>query len=285
MLFVIEACDRRSSQHTERIWQHLWELRDAVPVSVVLPTVVSSPCPLLAEETADTVCSATGMQVPQASAWVPFEVDLSHFLNSNGDIRLQALEKALTECVDKGEQHHDACRWGATSLKYDSWLNRRLAVAIRGWGGVVQRRGDDPRRFRTLRELLELAEFVTATLVTRSRALAEQRGHCPALDVTDTHLAGSGPEMRARWRRAVDDTALRHRNLTMMSPWDVFPAGEPADLAYVDLLPLLRCANCVSFQRGVDISHWNVNEFRRFYERISAILQGGSDAGLIAKQV
>ena len=91
--------------------------------------------------------------------------------------------------------------------------------------------------------------------------------------------------MLARWQRAVEDTATRHRNLTMMSPWDVFPSHEAADLRYVDLLPLLRRANCLSFQRNVDINHWNVNEFRSFYERVNAILRGGGEAGLIAKQV
>jgi hypothetical protein len=192
-------------------------------------------------------------------------VDVSQFAHDNGDIRLNALERALSDCVDRGDSLHDSRDWPSPAIQFDSWLNRRLAVAIRGWGNLVKRRGADPRAFRTLTELEELADFINKTLRARSQVLAK--------------------EMKLRWRRAVDQTALRHRNLITMSAWDVFPQDQPADSRYVDLLPLLRCANCLSFQRDVDISHWSINEFRRFYERVSAILRCSRDAGQIAKQV
>ncbi len=70
-----------------------------------------------------------------------------------------------------------------------------------------------------------------------------------------------------------------------MSVWDVFPQDGPADLRYFDLLPIVRCAHSLSFRRDVDITHWNIDEFRRFYERVSAILQRNIEAGRIAKQV
>lgn len=285
MLFVLEAADRQPSSASERIWRHLWELRDTVSVNVVLPTVVASPCPLLAEEQAETVCSMTGMQVPAGSAWIPLKVDLARYVKSDGDIRTQALERALTRCVDSGDSLHETGHWRAPLLQYDSWLNRRLAIAIRGWGTVVKRRRADPCSFATLEALEELAAFITATLVTHSRSLARQRGHCPALEVAGARLAGSGAEMKARWRRAVAESALRHRNLTMMSPWDVFPAGEPADRRYLDLLPVLRRADCLSFRRDVDIRHWKVNEYRGFYERVAAILERRNATGVIAKHV
>jgi hypothetical protein len=260
-------------------------MRDAVPVSMVLPTVVSSPCPLLAEEHADTVLSPTGIQVPQNSAWIPMQVDISQFVDDSGDVRLGPLERALNDCVERGESLHDSRRWSSPVVELDSWLNRRLAVALRGWGDLVKRRGSDPGAFSTLQELEGLAEFIGRTLRARSRALARKNGYCPALDIAGTQVLSGGGEMKLRWQRAVNDTALRHRNLTTMSAWDVFPQRGPADLRYVDLLPLLRCANCLSFQRSVDISHWKVNEFRRFYERVSAILRCKFDAGRIAKQV
>lgn len=285
MFFVINASEWQSSRHADRVWRHLWELRDVVPVSVVLPTVVSSPCSLLAEERADAVCSSTGMQVPQSSAWVPLQVDLSRFVSKNGDMRLQALERALIQCVDRGEATHETTAWASASLQSDSWLNRRLAVGIRGWGSVVQIRGDDPNSFATLSGLLELADLVGSTLEARSRALAQELGHCPALDVEGARIVQGSHEVRARWQRAVEASAIRHRNLLMMSPWDVFPASRPADLRYINLLPVLRCANSLSFQRDVDISHWKVNEFRGFYERVAAILGHAHGVGLIAKQV
>lgn len=285
MFFVMDIRARPSPHSADLIWRRLWEMRDAVPVSMVLPTVVSSPCPLLAEEHADTVLSPTGIQVPQNSAWIPLQVDISQFVDDSGDVRLGPLERALNDCVERGESLHDSRRWSSPVVELDSWLNRRLAVALRGWGDLVKRRGSDPGAFSTLQELEGLAEFIGRTLRARSRALARKNGYCPALDIAGTQVLSGGGEMKLRWQRAVNDTALRHRNLTTMSVWDVFPQRGPADLRYVDLLPLLRCANCLSFQRSVDISHWKVNEFRRFYERVSAILRCKFDAGRIAKQV
>jgi len=285
MFFVMDIRASPPPQSADRIWRHLWEMRDAVSVSIVLPTVVSSPCPLLAEERADSVLSATGIQVPQNSAWIPMQVDVSRFVRENGDIRLNALEKVLNHCVDRGDSLHDSRSWSSSVVQFDSWLNRRLAVAIRGWGDLVSRRRADPGAFRTLKELEELAEFIGTTLRARSHALARERGYCPAVDVAGMKVLTGGGEMKLRWQRAVDHTALRHRNLTTMSVWDVFPQAGPADFRYVDLLPLMRCANCLSFQRSVDISHWTINEFRRFYERVSAILRCKFDAGQIAEQV
>lgn len=285
MFFVIDTSASKSSRYEDRVWQHLWEIRDVMPISVVLPTVVSSPCPLLAEESADAILSSTGIQVPHNSAWIPLQVDVSQFLNGNGDIRLSALEMALINCVDQGDALHDSSHWPSAAVQYDSWLNRRLAVAVRGWGNLVRRRGADPGAFRTLSELEDLADFISKTLHRRSQALARERGHCPAVDVAGTRILNSTNEMQSRWQRAVDHAALRHRNLTTMSAWDVFPQGQPADLRYVDLLPLLRCANCLSFRRDVDITHWNINEFRSFYERVSAVLRCSLDKGRIAKQV
>ncbi len=285
MFFVVAAFPGAVAGQQARVWHHLWQLRDVPSVSVVLPTVVSSPCPLLADEPADAVCPASGLQVPQETAWVPLEVDLVDYLDDDGDIRLSRLERALRDRVECGDARHRQGRWARQALARDSRLNRRLAIAIRGWGSVVALRGDDPRAFATLRRLEELAEFIGATLRAHSQKLARERGYCPALDVAGAPVQASGAEMSARWRRAVADNAIRHRNLSMMSPWDVFPAGTPADLRYVDLLPLLRCANCLSFRRSVDIGHWNASEFRGFYERVGAVLQRRDDAGSIAKQV
>lgn len=285
MFFVVDTSASRSPHCESRIWRQLWEMRDIVPVSVVLPTVVSSPCPLLAEESAEAILLSSGLAVPQNSAWIPMQVDVSQFADDNGDIRLAALELALQDCVDRGDLLHDSSGWSSPAIQLDSRLNRRLAIAIRGWGDLVKLRGADPGAFRTLSELKELADFAGNTLRARSQALAREKGYCPAVDLAGARIQGCGSEMRLRWQRAVDHTALRHRNLTTMSAWDVFPRGQPADLRYVDLLPLLRCANSLSFQRDVDIGHWTSNEFRGFHERVSAILRCNLDAGRIAKQL
>lgn len=285
MFFVIDSRSTRSLRDESRLWEHLWAMRDFTLVSIVVPTVVTSPCPLLAEENGEAILSSTGMQVPQDSAWVPLQVDVSAFATRSGNIRYGALEAALNICVDRGDVLHDTHDWPSRAMQYDSWLNRRLAITVSGWGDLVHTRGADPTDFRTLDELETLAGFISETIVARSRLLASERGYCPAVDVAGASLRSSGEEMQLRWQSAVDASALRHRNLMTMSVWDVFPRGRPADLRYFDLLPILRCANCLSFRRDVDIRHWNVKEFRRFYERVSAILQCNIDARRIAKQV
>jgi len=285
MIFVADTTQQPPPEWPVEVWQRLWELREITPLTVVLPTVVSSPCPLLPAEEANALLTPGQVQVPLDTAWIPAEVDVCRYARNNGDMRLAALETALAAAVDSGELRHDTTAWSNASLRHDSWLNRRLAVVLRGWGDLVRLRGADPTKFATLCELQELADFVCATLAARSRALAGDKGYCPALDRAGARVLNEGFEMNARWRRAIGANALRHRNLVAISPWDVFPSGEPADLRYMNLLPLLGCADSVAFRRDVDIGHWNVNEFKSFYERIGAILRSNTDAQHIAKQV
>lgn len=282
MVIDTEAC--RTIEDELRLWRQLWQLRDVARLNVALPTVVSSPCPLLAEEPADTML-ACGIQVPRNSAWISLHVDLTDFAEANGELCMPALQTALDDCVDRGDILHDLRRWPIPDMHYDSWLNRRLSVLIRGWGNLVKKRGADPSALQTLNELGSLAAFIGNTMRRRSRALARKKGHCPAVDAAGASILASSGEMKIRWRRAVDSTALRHRNLVAMSVWDLFPQDEPADFRYADLLPLLRCANSLSFRRSVDISHWNVDHYRRFHNRVSAILRYTVANGCVAKQV
>ena len=254
---------------------------------VLEPAVVTSPCPLLPAEMADDFSPRVCMRVPSHSAWVALELDLAAFANDDGDIAECALENALNTCVDKGERLHDQADWSDPRIEYDSWLNRRLGIALRGWGDIVDRRGAAPESLQTLRSMEGLAEWVCATLHKRSQQLAANRNWCPALDEAGA-LVMQKKQSRAwgrRWKKALQEVAVRHRNLTTMSPWDVFPRGKPADLRYADLLPLTRYADSLSFQRDVSISHWNVNDFKGFYDRVAAIVRCNNGSGIVAKQV
>lgn len=254
---------------------------------VLEPMVVTSPCPLLAAEAADEFLPQVCMQVPRDSAWIPLELDLAAYLDANGGMAMATLERALHDCVDDGDRLHDQTDWAEPKIEYDSWLNRRLAIVLRGWGDIVARRGADPQSLRTLREMEELAEWVCVTLHSRSRHLAAQSTCCPALDKAGARILQE-KHSRAwgqRWKKAVLEVAVRHRNLTTMSPWDVFPRGQQADLRYADLLPITRFADSLSFQRDVSISHWNVNDFKLFNKRVAAIVRCNGGAGLVAKQV
>jgi len=285
MYFVVDSDREVSPQQSALVWQRLWEMRDLAPITAVLPAVVSSPCPLLPDEAAPAIAVPMQSQVPEDSAWIPLEVDLRKFLAGNGELRRDALDATLRARVAEGEHRHDASNWSSRAQHRDSRLNRRLSVFVRGWGDVVAQSEVDPSSIEALRDVRALASYVSNTLVSASRILAEQHGHCPALDVAGESVLRHGSEMDLRWRRAIADNALRHRNLLTLSPWDVFPRHEPADLRYLNLLPMLACANSVSYRRDVDIGHWNVNEFKSFYTRVSAILQRSRDTSLIAKQV
>lgn len=285
MYFVVDPDKEVSGRHAAFIWKRLWELRDLAPVAAMLPAAVTSQCPLLPDEAADGLLVASLTPVPSGSAWVPLEVDLTRYLRVGGEVRFDLLDSALRAAVEKGEAAHDACTWADPGQHHDSRLNRRLSVLVRGWGDLVVWRGQDPTTMATLVELRRLAAHVAEVLVAASRELAQRHGYCPALDVAGARVLKHGTEMNARWRRAVVANALRHRNLLTLSPWDVFPRGAPADYAYVDLVPLIACADSVSMRRDFELSHWNVNEFRCFHDRVAAILRRSGTQSLIAKQV
>jgi hypothetical protein len=285
MFFVVDPDKEVAPQHEALVWQRLWEMRDLAPIGAMLPAVVSSPCPLLPNETANAVLVATLTQVPSDSAWIPLEIDIAAHVRSDGRVRLSSLDAALRGTVERGERCHDVARWDSPRQQRDSLLNRRLSVFVRGWGDLVALRRVDPASLDTLQALRALAEHVATVLADASRQLANQNGYCPALDIGGARVLQYGSEMNARWRRAIVENALRHRNLLTLSPWDVFPRQAPADVRYTNLLPVLNCANSVSFRRDVDIRHWNVKEFKGFYDRVSAILRRNRDLPVVAKQV
>lgn len=285
MFFVVDPDKEVSAQHSAQVWHHLWAMRNLAPIGALLPAAVSSPCPLLPDEATNAVLVATLTPVPGDTAWVPLEVDLSCYLGGDGRVRLGLLDRALRAAVENGERRHIKTRWMHPAQDYDSQLNRRLAILVRGWGDVVAQSKAKPESLEALRETQGLAKHVELVLTTASRSMATSNGYCPALDVAGARVLQHGREMNARWRRAVVDNAVRHRNLLALSPWDVFPRRQPADIRYTNLLPVLNCANSVSFRRDVDISHWNVKEFKGFFERVSAILRRSSENLHIAKQV
>ena len=285
MYFVVDPDREVAPQHAAFVWQRLWEMRDLVPISAMTTAVVSSPCPLLPSEAADATHVATLTQVPAGTAWASIEVDLARYARQDGSLRERLVDDALRAAVEEGERRHVETRWADAPQREDSRVNRRLAVFVRGWGDLLRRRGIDPAEIAALRELESLADRVRATLGESSRALAAELGYCPALDIAGARVLHYGDEMNARWQRAVVDNAMRHRNLLTLSPWDIFPRGEPADFAWMNLLPVIRKADSVSLRRDVDISCWDARDFRAFHQRVSAILRSASEIPLLAQHV
>ncbi len=251
------------------------------------PSLIKSPCPLLPTEQGEEYLPAACMPVPSQSAWIALEVDVSAFVTADGDVDTGALRESLERCIDDGERRHDETDWGEPLIEYDSWLNRRLAIALRGWGDVVVRRGLEPGSIAALRAAEELATFACQVLHARSRSMALGSNWCPALDEAGARVLRKDTSQRwnRRWRRALAEVAVRHRNLTTMSPWDVFPQGGAADLAFANLLPVMRFADALSFQCSVSISHWNVRDFKGFHGRVAALVRCNGGGGLVAKHV
>ena len=285
MFFVVDPDKEVAPQQSAFVWQRLWEMRDLTPIGALIPAVVTSACPLLPAENADAVLVASLTQVPSGSAWASFEIDLARYVRPDGGLREGLLDAALRACVAEGERRHDETRWDDPTQLADSNNNRRLSVLVRGWGDVVAMRRADPSAVETLHAIESLADRITAVLAAESRSMAADIGHCPALDIAGTRVVQHGREMSARWRRAVMENGVRHRNLLTISPWDVFPRGTPADFCYMNLLPVIHKAHAVSMRREADISGWDARDFKAFHERVSAILRSASDLPLVARQV
>jgi hypothetical protein len=74
-----------------------------------------------------------------------------------------------------------------------------------------------------------------------------------------------------RWQQEVTATAVRHRNLLVISPWSIFPA-DVADLRYANLLPLLRYADTCSIGPPPELTAWNLRDFKSFHQQAAAVL-------------
>jgi hypothetical protein len=274
--------------HHDRFWLEFWQLRRNALVRVLCAPFVLPQCPLLSIEPAMNVLPSVSLQAPQGSAWIPMQLDLSRFADDKGVLREAELEQALCRCVEAGELLHDFAHWPTAQMRHDSWLNRRLAIILSGFGDIAQRRGYDPARFASLAELSDDLRWVENILRKQSQAIAKRTQSLPALEQSDpTRALPAGvvsDGWRERWQHAAEYAAHRHRNLVAMSPWSVFPSAQAADYRYADLLPLLDFAQVLSFTKAPPIARWNVSEFKGFYQRAWAVLDARSVTQRIAEE-
>lgn len=273
--------------HHGRIWSQLWHAHACGQVRAAYAPVVVPQCYLLTAEVANCILPATGIQVPDGSAWLPMRLDVARFANRSGSLNESGIEHALRRCVEIGDALHDLIFWSTAQTRHDAWSNRRLAIVLTGFGDLISRRALDPKRFASLKELSELLRWIQDVLQGQSRVIARRNGHLPSLEQSDpSHAFPSGHVRngwRTRWLDAVESTAVRHRNLVVLSPWSVFPARQAADYRYADLLPLLGRANACSFSSPPPLSHWNSGKFKSFHQRAWAVLQQRSTAFQIAE--
>ena len=264
------------ADQSDGVWSSLWQLRGNDMTRLVCAPVVTSPCHLLSAEIANGVIPVVDIQAPTGSAWITMSIDVSRFADGTGLLDDAAFEQALRCAVELGDELHALSSWPTAQMRHDAWLNRRLAINVTGIGTLLQARDLDPGRFTALHGMCRLLDRVREVVHDQSRRLANAIGNVPALEQTNPGQRLPGGHIRdgwaRRWRHAVEAAATRHRNLLVISPWSLFPAGERADFRYSNLLPLLRYADACAFPPAPDLSGWGVKDFKSFHQRALAVI-------------
>jgi hypothetical protein len=277
-------------EETERNWLFLWRHRDLEHALIpVYGAGVRTGCPLLGDEAAEAVLPVHGVQVPVGSAWLPVRLHLPRFADPKGQVTWPHLQPALESCVDIGDQLLDVLSWSTPCQRSDAWLNRRLAVTITGIGGLVQKRGNDPTCLKCLRWIDETIGRIRKTLWDRSHIIAGQAGLLPALVRADPSGGlcdlSHKENWQRRWRLALASSAVRNRNLLVMSPHSVLPESSDNMLSFADLLPVLCHADAYSFLGQPSLGNWNIRHFRTFHTRAWAVMQRRNAHSLVAAGV
>lgn len=259
------------------------------PLLPIYGGIVRSTCPLLGDEKAGAVLVPAGLLCPADSAWLPIEVPLEGFLCTNGVLDWGRLIPALDLAVAAGDELIDHVRWIEAALAKDAIVNRRLAVRVTGLGAVVRSRDEDPGDLACLRRLDRDVQRIRQVLNEATRRLARLRGPLPALlhaETVDDWPNGPAREgWQRRWRMALARTAVRNRNVLVLSPYDVLPCSDSADSRFTDLLPVIRHADAWCFAGQPRFAAWSVHEYRHFHRRARATIQGNTGPSLIAAGV
>jgi hypothetical protein len=295
--FVVLDClqmkhhrNSRVQEETEKNWSFLWRQRDLEnPLLPAYGAAVRTGCPLLGDEAAEAVLPAHGIQVPAGSAWLPIGLHLPRFADDKGQLGWPLLQSALESCIDLGDQLLDVLSWTTPCQRSDAMLNRRLAIVVSGVGDLVQMHGNDPGCLKCLQWVDGIIRRVRRILWDRSHVIAGQTGLLPALARSDPSGGLCDHSHRQNWQRrwhlAVASSAVRHRNLLVMSPYTVLPAGRDGSSAYTDLLPVLAHADAYAFAGQARLESWNIGHFRNFHTRAWAVMQQQNARSLIAAGV
>lgn len=282
-----------ASQVRERAladWTFLWRQRhSARPVLPVYGGFVKSACPLLSSEAATALLPEGGMLVPAGSHWLPLTLRLDKLANADGAIEPQALDDILGIAIERADALLESYAPPCQLQRRDLQQNRRIALLLTGFGELIMKSGRNPADLSSLQCLQQLVARIRACLHDNSRALALSRGMVPALAEADFGASFSDTAWRDNWQRqwrlAVARSAIRHRNLLVMSPYSVLPESMPAGPRFADLLPLIAAADAWSFSSSAAQTHWNVNQFSQFHRRARAVIQGSHKASFIAAGV
>ncbi len=271
-------------------WSFLWRQSGSErPVMPVYGGIVRSACPLLADEVAVTVLPGGGLNAPARSAWLPITLPMTMFANAAGQIRWRSLVAAIGIAVSIAERMHDCVCWPDPLQVDDAHDNRRLGIVVTELGDLIARRGDDPTSLSGLRWLVDVITRLRAELQARSRQIATRQGPVPVLQEANLVRQWRAGPQRESWRRhwdeAVRQSALRHRNLLVISPYAVIPSRPHSAPGYSDLLPVIGLADAWTFAAPPDFSGWDACRYRHFHRRARATIQGSHTASFVAAGV
>jgi hypothetical protein len=282
--------DQRARSGTDKNWSFLWSNRMAPsPLKPAYGAMVRTACPLLADEIAASVLPEYGIQVPADSAWLPVSLALPQFADHAGEIRWDQLLPALTSGVELADRIMDRLHWSTTRHQSDARMNRRLAISITGLGDLVVRRGLAAQDLDALRWLSAIIIRIRQKLWHHSGEMARKHGCLPVLRRSDPSSGWDDSVLRESWRHcwlaALEKSAVRHRNMLVLSPYSVLPSAGRFDAAHTDLLPVIACADAWSFATAPRIRNWTFSDYKVFHRRAWAVIQGCKTGTLIAARV
>lgn len=248
-----------------------------------------SRCALLPDETGTSISAPLALVGPPDSAWLPLKLNLCRYCDSRGRLHEAELHDALRSGLRIADALFDQLYWPDSRQRSDARENRRIAFLVEGIGDLVVLRRDNPSSIACLRRLDRLLAGIHASLWDESGRLAKKRGLLPALSARNPllHLpAGAARQnWRDRWQDALAHTAVRHRNLLVLSPYALLPHNGATDPEFTDLLPLLAYADALSFADRPSFAGWCLDEFRAFHLRAAAVLRRRNAASFIATGV
>lgn len=275
---------------SEQNWRFLWRQRQAS--DRVLPLyggLVRSACPLLSDEVATAFLPGTATVVPADSAWLTLELPLCRFMQSGGQLDWGALAAAIAAAVRASDRMHDGLAWPCWRLLADAKLHRRLAIVVTGLGRLVLDCGRNPTDLDCLTWLDNIVMRVRRELHLASALLAQESGPLPAVLRNDPssalHPGPTRDNWRRHWQSAVRTSALRHRNMLVLSPYSVFPGDAHDAGAFADLLPVIRHADAWCFSTTRSFCGWTIADYRRFHQRAWAVIQGHNEGCAVAAGV
>ena len=237
--------------------------------------IVLSRTPLLPAEIGNTAWSARALRVPDASAWACASIDLCLLMPLSTD----RLNHAVDDRLEAADRRHRDRRWASAALREDSYRNRRIALEVTGVAEYVQQSGASPSAMhRLLGAISARARHWTSRVSTATWPLPAIMDSDPARRFPAGELR---QRFRERWHAAIRDSAVRHRNLTALSPWSLVYCRDGQ--LHCELLSLLVHADAIYWKPPPLFTPLAASQVTLFRHSLAAAIQQRQALDQIAK--